>query len=310
MTRAPRRLARRRRRPRRRRSRSRGSARRRCGRGRAGPRGRRATRPRGGGARAGRWGRGRRPRRGRGRRRRCAGPWGRSSTGRSTQADWRRRRGRGRGWASSRRGRSRPRGSGWSRRRRSRWRAGPCPRPGGRRPARGPTRTPGCVERVQRGAEDGVGRVPHPAELGRVGLADDDASGRPHAGDEGVVGGGGRVVGVERRSIGRGVADGVLQILDARWGSRPAGPGRRRRRCGRRWRPPRRGPARRRPRRRRCRAGRAARSDRGRPGSAPGRSSPWSGPSGRARRAMWCGSRSLPCRLPPLLADRALTADC
>ena len=59
------------------------------------------------------------------------------------------------------------------------------------------------VERVQRGAEDGVGRVAHPAELGRVGLADDDAAGGPQAGHEGIVDGGGRVVGVERRAVGR-----------------------------------------------------------------------------------------------------------
>ena len=64
-------------------------------------------------------------------------------------------------------------------------------------------------------AEDGVGGVAAPGELGGVGLADDDAAGRPQAGDEGMVVVGGRVVGVERRAVGGAVADGVLGVLDA-----------------------------------------------------------------------------------------------
>ena len=73
----------------------------------------------------------------------------------------------------------------------------------GRRPARGPARPRGSG---RTGSAVGPKMVlvvlPDPAEFGRVGLADHDASGRPQAGDEGVVRGGGRVVGVERRAVG------------------------------------------------------------------------------------------------------------
>ena len=70
------------------------------------------------------------------------------------------------------------------------------------------------IERVARRPIDRVVGVGTGAELGRVGLADDDRAGAAHRGDEPVVGGG-HIVAIKRRAIGRGDAFGLLQILDA-----------------------------------------------------------------------------------------------
>ena len=83
----------------------------------------------------------------------------------------------------------------------------------GRRAAAAAARRARAVVGVARRAEDGVEGLRAGAELGRVGLADDDRAGAAQAGDDQRVC---RrdVVAVDRRAVGRPHARGVLEVLD------------------------------------------------------------------------------------------------